>query len=93
MITDKGIALLAAIDAGLCKKTDKGYDITEFTKFWELYQKDLANAKKCNNLICEQAKNKCDNGYKHRNYLKSMLLILFSFAFGCILQKTLAVIA
>ena len=33
-MTPKGKALIAAIKAGLCPKTEDGYDVTSFEKFW-----------------------------------------------------------
>lgn len=46
-VTDKGIALLAAIEAGLIPKTEDKYDTEPFEKFWEIYsEKSLRNFEK-----------------------------------------------
>lgn len=41
-LTQKGIAIVAAIESGLLPKTDNGWDDTAFEKFWEKYEKMLA---------------------------------------------------
>lgn len=46
-VTDKGAALLAAIEAGLIPETDDGHDIEAFEEFWEIYsEKSLRNFEK-----------------------------------------------
>lgn len=47
-VTDKGVALLAAIEAGLVPQAEDGYDIEPFEKFWEIYsEKSLRNFESC----------------------------------------------
>lgn len=41
-VSDKGLAVLAAIDSGLIPKTETGADISQFETFWSLYQENLA---------------------------------------------------
>lgn len=41
-LTNKGIAVIAAIESGLLPKVDGGWDDTAFQKFWSLYEKMLA---------------------------------------------------
>ena len=44
MYTDvsmKGLAVLAAVDAGILPKVNGGWDDTSFNKFWELFEKSL----------------------------------------------------
>lgn len=42
--TLKGMALLAAIDAGMIRKEKKGYNVAPFLKFWEIFQPEMKNA-------------------------------------------------
>ena len=89
-VTKKGLALLAAIETGLVPKSEDGYEIGSFSKFWEAYENLLAeNAKK---PFSKQSQNK---SYKRRNnaeYLKFCLLAAFGFALGLILQKAFSVL-
>ena len=39
--TEKGCALLAAIDTGLIPKTATGYDTAKFDEFWKRYVDNL----------------------------------------------------
>lgn len=41
-ITEKGIALLSAIDAGLLPEMGDDWDDTRFNRFWDLYQSRLS---------------------------------------------------
>lgn len=41
-LTDKGIAIIAAIESGLLPEVEGGWDDTAFQKFWSLYEKMLA---------------------------------------------------
>lgn len=53
-ITPKGIALLAAIDAGMLDETEEGWDDSKFEVFWADYsariEKAAKAAKKANSL-------------------------------------------
>lgn len=60
-ITPKGIAVLAAIDAGLCPEVDGGYDTEAFEKFWQQY--DLSLRKKFNYEI-----NDINNMFKKQSF-------------------------
>lgn len=40
-ITTKGIAVVLAIENGLCPKIKGGYDITKFEKFWEAFESQV----------------------------------------------------
>lgn len=37
LLTEKGIATVAAIESGLLPKVDGGWDNTAFLRFWELF--------------------------------------------------------
>lgn len=41
-LTNKGVAIVAAIESGLLPKVEGGWDDTAFQKFWSLYEKMLA---------------------------------------------------
>ncbi len=41
LLTHKGLAVISAIQSGLCPETDKGWDTDGFEKFWAKYQEDL----------------------------------------------------
>lgn len=41
-LTNKGVAVIAAIESGLLPTVDGGWDDTAFQKFWSLYEKKLA---------------------------------------------------
>ena len=41
-ISDKGIAILAAIESELISKSEDGTDTRQFEKFWSLYQEKLS---------------------------------------------------
>lgn len=41
-LTNKGIAVIAAIESRLLPKVGDGWDDTAFQKFWSLYEKMLA---------------------------------------------------
>lgn len=41
LISEKGIAVLSAIDVGLCPKTEEGYETDIFEKFWEKFMDGL----------------------------------------------------
>lgn len=40
-VSEKGIALLAAIESGLLPMTEEGADDVLFNRFWDIYQKRL----------------------------------------------------
>lgn len=40
-VTLKARAILAAIDAGLVKRTLRGYKLDKFNRFWELLEKAI----------------------------------------------------
>ena len=42
VITNKGKAFLAAVEAGLIVETEDGLDISKFERFWELYEKTIS---------------------------------------------------
>lgn len=42
-ITEKGRAILAAIECGLIPEIDEKYDVELFLKFWDLYMGKLYN--------------------------------------------------
>lgn len=41
-VTLKARAILAAIDAGLVKRTLRGYKLNKFNRFWELFEKAMS---------------------------------------------------
>lgn len=45
-ITDKGLAVIAAIESGLMPEVEGGWDDTKFNEFWEKYQSSLHERKK-----------------------------------------------
>ena len=53
-LTEKGLAVLAAIECGLCPKVEGGYNTEKFDEFWDLYEKMLADYKQ---RYCKQRKN------------------------------------
>ena len=72
-ISDKGIALLAAIDCDLIPKTETGFDTENFERFWSLYHENLAKhrAYQLNDLakVLEQERQDRAND---RNYYRSV---------------------
>lgn len=46
LLTHKGLAVISAIQSGLCPKTEEGWDTNGFEKFWAKYQDDLADYRK-----------------------------------------------
>lgn len=93
-ITDKGAAVLAAIDAGLIPKTEGGHDIEAFEKFWELYSESSLrtmeqqleytnkNARKLIEMLNAEREQRADD---RDYYVTSQRRTLFSAYFGFLL--------
>lgn len=96
--TDKGCALLAAIDAGLIPKTEGGRDVETFEKFWEIYSESSLrniekqmeytneNARKLIEMLNAEREQRADD----RNYYvtaqrRTLFSAYFGFLFGGIL--------
>lgn len=97
-ITDKGAAVLAAIDAGLIPETEGGYDIGAFEKFWELYsEKSLRtmeqqleyankNARKLIEMLNAERDQRADDRADYRvASRRDFFAMIFGFWFGGIL--------
>lgn len=79
-LTDKGLAVVLAIENGLCPRTDDGWDITRFEKFWDEYQKQLTE-----NQVTNKSENSCDE--TANNSKIPIVPIFLGGIFGCILAK------
>ena len=96
MITSKGRALLAAIDAGLIQEVEGGWDDEAFNRFWEAFTRNLDKVSmKEMGKICNDLRPVVDNkpanssGYCPKcHHIKSIfrslrfLFYLISFLFG-----------
>lgn len=90
-VTDKGTALLMAIDAGLLPETEKGHDTGAFEKFWEIYSEkslrtfenrlDAAN-KNAHDLLKMLDKERNQRADDRNYYLASQRRMLFAAFFG-----------
>lgn len=96
-VTDKGIALLAAIEAGLLPpQTEEGWDISGFEKFWEIYsEKSRASQeiKQLTDICCDVIKmlnneRQC-RAKDRRDYLVSLILTFLGMALGSIIAVVL----
>lgn len=90
-VTDKGTALLAAIDAGLLPETEDGHDTGAFEKFWDIYsEKSLRTIEKRLDAANKNTRNLLEMLDKERNqraddrnyYLASQRRMLFAAFFG-----------
>lgn len=96
-VSDKGIALLAAIDAGLLPpQTEEGRDISGFEKFWEIYSvKSRAYQKidQLTDICCDVIKMFNDERQRRakdcRNYLISQGLTFLGMALGAVIAALL----
>ena len=95
-LTNKGIALVAAFEAGLCPQIADGvYDTTAFTHFWEAYQKTLRQDRA--NIINDLREMLHEEGYQtahdcacqRKRYLKLTLCSLGGLIFGGLVTKLL----
>lgn len=92
-ISDKGIALLAAIDCDLIPKTETDFDTENFERFWSLYHENLAKhrAYQLNDLakVLEQERQDRANDctYYRRKYRNLMISSSVGFMLGYILTK------
>lgn len=96
-VTDKGIALLAAIEAGLLPpQTEEGRDISGFEKFWEIYsEKSRASQeiKQLTDICCDVIKmlnneRQC-RAKDRRDYLVSLVLTFLGMALGAVIAALL----
>ena len=86
-ISAKGLALLCAIDAGLCPEIEDGYDIEAFEHFWAKYEADLAEygkryAYNAGKMLDQQPEDEGYRRYKYRCYRNLILKSLLAFGFG-----------
>lgn len=93
-LSDKGIALLAAIEAGICPKIENGgHDIATFELFWEIYQeKSLKNrvntAKYLRKVLYKEGHQTAnDRAYQRKRYLKLTICSLGGLLFGSFVTK------
>ena len=93
-LSNKGIALLAAIETGLCPRNDDGgYDITAFTHYWELYQEMLLQNRRneledLREMLHEEGYQTTDDcAYQRKSYLKLTLVLLGGLIFGSLFTK------
>lgn len=59
--TEKGCALLAAIDSGLIPEQNGGYDTAPFEKFWSSYMDHLARVYRASGKSAPKSKSKPAN--------------------------------
>lgn len=45
-LTDKGLAVTAAVESGLLPRVDGGWDDTKFNEFWQRYEELLMTSRK-----------------------------------------------
>lgn len=97
IVTDKGIALLAAIEAGLLPpQAEEGRDISGFEKFWKIYsEKSRASQeiKQLTDICCDVIKmlnneRQC-RAKDRRDYLVSLGLTFLGMALGAIIAVLL----
>lgn len=96
-VSDKGIALLAAIDAGLLPpQTEEGRDISGFEKFWEIYSvKSRASQeiKQLTDICCDVIKMFSDERQRRakdcRNYLIAQSLTFLCMTLGAVITALL----
>ncbi len=96
-VSDKGIALLAAIDAGLLPpQTEEGRDISGFEKFWEIYSvKSRASQeiKQLTDICCDVIKMFNDERQRRakdcRNYLIAQGLTFLCMTLGAVITALL----
>lgn len=87
-ITAKGLALLAAIDAGLCPVAENGtIDETIFERFWTHFEKNLVEYFKNNpnypiKMFDHKTEDESYKRYKHRCYRNLILKALLFFILG-----------
>ena len=90
-ISDKGIAVLAAIESGLISKTADGADTCKFEKFWSLYHEGLSKHRlqQINELTkmlnYERKGRACDCAYYRRKYRNISICSLVGAFLGSIL--------
>ncbi len=46
LLSHKGVAVISAIQSGLCPEVEGGWDTDDFEKFWTKYQADLEEYRK-----------------------------------------------
>ena len=87
MISEKGIAVLAAIEAGLVHPTGNGHATDNFEQFWSLYQESLAKhrLKEVNYLCDVLQQERYDRAGDRTYYRKKYLLSAVKFTIGFIL--------
>ena len=83
-ISEKGVAALAAINAGICPKNLNGYDMSNFEKFWNSFidglLKQRANGRNDFGNLGDKISG-C-NAYKSIDKFKSMLFTFIAIFFG-----------
>lgn len=80
-VTQKGLAVSAAIESGMCKKVDGGYDTSEFERFWSLYELKQArkDADDRSKMLCNYAECKSK---KRKKYVKYTIEFFVAFFIG-----------
>ena len=93
-ISDKGIAVRAAIECGLIPKAEKGFDTSQFEKFWSLYHEDLAKHRsyQINDLAKVLNKERQDRASDCAYYRSKYRCITISSLVGAFLGSILTVL-
>lgn len=92
-VSDKGCAVLAAIDSGLISETETGANTSQFETFWSLYQENLAKHRlyQLNDLAKvldkERQERAGDRAYYRSKYRDLMIGSYIGALLGVILTK------
>ena len=93
VVSNKGIALLAAVDAGLLTLTEEGIDTEKFEKFWTEYQTQLDQQQRkqveyFSGMLQQQRKQSAKNGTENcRINLRTAISAFIGFLLGaCIVN-------
>ena len=94
-LSDKDIALLAAINAGLCLECKDGTENPKFQEFWSNFQTDLAEKRtyELHNVLemlnQERQKRANDRAEYRRYYLNLTISLVLGLFFGVFLTEAL----
>ena len=93
VVSNKGIALLAAVDAGLLTLTEEGIDTEKFEKFWTEYQTKLDQQQRkqveyFSGMLQQQREQSAKNGTENcRINLRTAISAFIGFLLGaCIVN-------
>lgn len=103
-ITLKGIAVVQAVEAGLCPEAEDGYDDSAFLKFWDTFEPELwkyvqEHPEDAIEVLYDKPKKERDDRHYYRNlilrsiatfFIGSILMALLeAFGLGCFLFSLL----